>query len=1138
MNNEIIMEKPNKAEVSNIPKTFNSKWANLKILLQNKTSLETSVKLLKKQTINQFSSKCCEIYKDKIGIYLLNHKNKKILSSSLKKNNKRPYHQKIAIKGDVEELCSDTFLKDFFFYFRGNNEEMLKLINLLNQEQRQMIIPFLCHFFYENFFMESIEQEEIFYLIYLLLEKEVDNMCAPLSESFLTDSFLGDFLLEMANKYEIKNYIDIVLNSLIREINEIHSIYYSLDIIRESKNHYKNFIKYKTHNSFYNMNKQNFYENEIFFSQTNSSKHADKKALSISVNKKITEKNRISINQWDEIDNDLIYETSYINDFLNKNFFNILNENYINNLFYNEKEPFMKLFYLKQLKQINSLKNQNLYNCKDYYYEKMVKAGNISKKSIEQYNAGYALIIKFIYDLLTKLEIIVIIPYSIKVICRLIYLLVQKKFKNISEMQKTILVCNFIFDKLIIPILENPDCSNISKNMIITVNTRKNLFNISLVLKKLIRGELFCEEKFQNYNIFNKFIIENFLRLKKIVQNFINVKLPDKILFLLDKFYNDENFSLAEREIESSEINYDYFKENPSEFMQHDSICFNIEQFFLLYDVVNNNKDTFIVEGSKFDKIFNNLSKYIHNFEKSNKNYYVIIKENYSKEEEKLLFHEEKMLGLSKSKTPEDLLFKLKFCITFLLSKIEISNQWDWVLENYDTKNTFNFINKYLIMQEKKETSKLVPLNWYSKYILKNLELINESYKIDDYQLLSYEIEDDVYNLIDKLKELNEFLTVNIRTKFAILENRKKSYKEELIEMEKSELNIKTLLFIESAEVGVCFMDGQKYKEIQKKIDSKSILDKKKYVICNKKYCIHKKLLENEYKTLKKKGKLNKYHCHKIKEFADIFSQYYPIIMKEIVNYFYDSYPTALKCDDISRNVIATTESIKDVLNIYMTYVSKIVKEHYLFNNSNYINDWEEEMAKKGKRDKEKEKVLNIIWNYILKSLCIKIYDSSPLEIDALFTLKCVSYSSFVKPQNFKISSEFCDENILDKVKYHLKKMEKKRTPEGMNQEFGKAVHLISSMYKFYLNQIQTEAGDMLPIIIYSIVSIKPKRIVFNVCFSKYFCSESEEKGNFGYNMTQAESAIKYINKLDAKTLGFTEKEYNENVLRIANINI
>ena len=194
---------------------FHSKWENLKMLLQNKTSFDSSVKLLKKQTINQFSSKCCDIYKNKIEIHLLNLKNKNIFSS-YKKNNEYN-HPKIVIKGDIEELCSDPSLKNFLFYFRENNEEMLKLINIVNKEQRQILIPFLCHFFYENFFMESAEQEEIFYIIYLLLEKEIDNLCAPLSNSFLNDSFLAEFLLELGNKYEIKNYIDITLNSVIEK---------------------------------------------------------------------------------------------------------------------------------------------------------------------------------------------------------------------------------------------------------------------------------------------------------------------------------------------------------------------------------------------------------------------------------------------------------------------------------------------------------------------------------------------------------------------------------------------------------------------------------------------------------------------------------------------------------------------------------------------------------------------------------------------------------------------------------------------------------------------------------------------------------------------------------------------------------
>ena len=108
---------------------------------------------------------------------------------------------------------------------------MLKLINIANKEQRQILIPFLCHFYYENFFVESTEQDEIFYIIYLLLEKEIDNLNAPLAYSFLKDSFLAEFLLELGSKYEIKKYLDIVLNSLIRESNEVHSNYSSLDIL-------------------------------------------------------------------------------------------------------------------------------------------------------------------------------------------------------------------------------------------------------------------------------------------------------------------------------------------------------------------------------------------------------------------------------------------------------------------------------------------------------------------------------------------------------------------------------------------------------------------------------------------------------------------------------------------------------------------------------------------------------------------------------------------------------------------------------------------------------------------------------------------------------------------------------------------
>ena len=137
-------------------------------------------------------------------------------------------------------------------------------------------------------------------------------------------------------------------------------------------------------------------------------------------------------------------------------------------------------------------------------------AGKLSQEYVDQYNIGYNIITKFITDLLTQLENDAIVPYSIKVICRFIYILMKKKFKDISKFKLNKFVCRFLFDKLIFPILINPETNNIGKDRIISFSTRKNLFNIYLVLKHLIKGELFNSEKQANLILFNKFILENY----------------------------------------------------------------------------------------------------------------------------------------------------------------------------------------------------------------------------------------------------------------------------------------------------------------------------------------------------------------------------------------------------------------------------------------------------------------------------------------------------------------------------------------------------------------------------------------------------------------------------------------------------
>ena len=1138
---------------------FKSKWLKLKKKIENKSSYESSVKLLKRKTIEQFASKCCEIYKEKIEIHLLRKKNEQFLSSWIKDKNKDKEaaysYPNIEIKKDLSDLCENSSIQDFLFYFRENNEYMLKLITNLSKEKRKTIIPFLCHFFYENFFMESPEQEEILYIIYLLLEKEIDSLYSPSVLSFLEDTFMGEFLAEMGNKYEISKYIDNILNTLIREVEEKNTFFNSLDIIHNSKKHYE---YYKSDNSFFDMNCQESIESStdnvckkdpIKLDEdlnTNKSMHVNKnfQKRKTSILEKLKINNIRTSSNIENLTNvnNIHFENIPFKNFINKNFFENINENNLKKLLENEKNDIMKSFYIKQINILNINKNPNFFNS-NIYYEKMKEKKIISKLSIEQFNKCVDIIINFIDKLFSNLENIIIIPYNIKAICKFIDILINKKFKNISRIQCNSLISRFLFDKLIFPVLENPDINNCAKEMILSLNTRKILIYTYEVIKKIIRGELFNCEQNKNYTVFNKYIIQNFNRFNNIINKIIDVKIPEKLLLLSNKFYENDNFCLDNVVRQKQEINYNYFEENPTDFMQHKSICFNINQFLLFYGIVHINHKIFFENNKYFENLFRDVTKHISSMECSISSYYVIIKDEYSNEINELLNLKEKNIKLCKAKNKEETLFKLKFCIRHLFSNLKILHYWDWINNEYTTKQTFEFIHKYLTFYGDKCS---IPLNWYTQFILNNLSSISQEYIDNDYKLLSKEIKQDVKNILKKLKKLYEFLTVNMTTKFYLIENKKKCFKRELENVKRTQLNIKALLFIELSEIKICLMNGFDYKKFTQ-FDEKPKINNSSIIICKQQFCPHSESSNSFNKHYNKK-----YHCKNVKEFADKFSIFNEVISEEIINYsfgpdFYNSNKTLFgdfdQEDKLKDENIIITESPKKILETYMNLVSAELKENIIFNsfqkNGFEIIITEEEQielennnpkeALKLKKEKEdREKVLNIVWNYILKSLCNKIYESKPLFVDQIFNLRCASLSSFVKPENLNIPKEIVNEQILNKVESHVEKINELRTPGGIIEEFGTVVHLINLLYKFFLNIEQTEAGDLLPVIIYCIISVKPKRIIFNVNFSKFFLSQKDLLGGIGYKMTQAESSINFIKKLEAKQIGISQEEFNK----------
>jgi hypothetical protein len=252
-------------------------------------------------------------------------------------------------------------------------------------------------------------------------------------------------------------------------------------------------------------------------------------------------------------------------------------------------------------------------------------------------------------------------------------------------------------------------------------------------------------------------------------------------------------------------------------------------------------------------------------------------------------------------------------------------------------------------------------------------------------------------------------------------------------------------------------------------------------------------------------------HCKNINQFCLHFAEYYINICQDIIN-------TQKHTDtESSSNNLAFVpkmkyrqNSSKEVVELYMKNLSEIMNESPIFNN-----------------EEERKKALQIIWNYILKNLCIKICENDMNEKDKIFRTTCKKLG-WLKPENLQIPKEVFSSTLFKKAEYHIKKMDNLRTPGGMLDQFGLGVQLINSMFVFMMNEKHAEAGDLLPLIIYSIINSKPKRMIFNIKFIKYFMSENQLLGNIGYNLIQAESSMNFIQNLNGKQLKMDEQEFNK----------
>lgn len=114
---------------------------------------------------------------------------------------------------------------------------------------------------------------------------------------------------------------------------------------------------------------------------------------------------------------------------------------------------------------------------------------------------------------------------------------------------------------------------------------------------------------------------------------------------------------------------------------------------------------------------------------------------------------------------------------------------------------------------------------------------------------------------------------------------------------------------------------------------------------------------------------------------------------------------------------------------------------------------------------------------------------------------------------DLNIPPQILNDTILDEIIDCLKKMDCYYGPQEKFNAFGDAIQKITSLFNFTLLKDLPEASDLLPIVINCLILAKPERLWWTCRFLNYFMTENQKMGHEGYNLTQIESAMIYVNR-------------------------
>ena len=1002
----------------------------------------------------------------------------------------------VLTKNTAEYLSqSNDVVNKFITILRERHDLINKVIqNCVTGDQKSCVASLLTNNFYENVFSSSFIENELLIVLYLSLKNEISGLTQQnIPQAFLKESFNSFLFRGLLRKDDVKSYFGIVLKDVIEKMEN-----------KEDSNMELNFELNRILND---IAKKKNEENEKTKGKLKRKTQLEQKSARGSKTYGIclTEPSMTSFSFGQSY---VLTEGSTPNTTFDKYKADLSKAELIE-MINKEKDEKMIKYLNNQLLQYEN--DEGIYQ-NQTFLSNVYKCNN-SEEVYEIYKTNYNIITELL-DLLYDnfLSNVHIIPYSIKCVCKMISILIKKKFPNISLLEHNNFISEFFFEKILKPIFTIPDYNGLISSVIVSNVTKKNIILLQKILKQLINGKFYKANTQPDFTFFNRFFIHMMPKVFSFFENLTDVQLPSILQKLINNKIDENNFV------------YDYFEENPNEKVTHISMCFTIDDIITIFKIIQNNEKEFLditptsKNNDKIDR-FNRsqrIFKLTYNKLKNTSIYMDILTRNktddlVNKRKTFMLLTSIKFnnklkkimdislknqnFTLSLPKPPKDdteggtvveiddkkknlilvknYICKILFNFKDLSEDIFLSNSIKSTEEIFNSIQIFLQTDYYLLLYS-------IPLDWYGMSLLSLLHEIPQEYIDNDYAKLYDELTKEV---LDAIQILNISTLSGIKTKLKYTNRAIKNVLDCLNKLKNIELNNKIQKFIDHSKIEV-------YVNVQQTKIGGSLKISKKEENVKTRFGIFDNLI---FEKSDSKGQL----CNTIYDFIKYFPNF--------VSY--------QKKHNLEIGSLIKTYKAADAVNDFLSIVESNVKTYPCF---------------KKLTSKEMEYIKFEINNYLMGRIYVKVFPKDPDTEDLKINNKCVLLS-WIEPHHLIPNKNIILNNFVADTTRYINKMQMEKSPIKKIEAMLKVSEIIQSTIVFSTGNNESGVDDALPFLEYAVIKAAPNYLYSNVNYLENFLDPSLKKAKYGMILTQLHLIVEAIANFECKNLiGVTPEEYIE----------